>query len=168
MVIEDESILTTEEEEYIKNTILSDSTPFWWIKESILGEGKPLFIHILIHRETQQIVSEHANFFQKIAKRFATRHKIPCNVFLRGAINLTYPQSGKSAVHIDHNFPHYQFLLHLNKADGGSTLILDSKGQVIKTISPKQFKGFGFKGGLPHCMTFPNTGRRVLAVLTFL
>ena len=168
MVIEDESILTTEEEEYIKNTILSDSTPFWWIKESILGEGKPLFIHILIHRETQQIVSEHANFFQKIAKRFATRHKIPCNVFLRGSINLTYPQSGKSAVHIDHNFPHYQFLLHLNKADGGSTLILDSKGQVIKTISPKQFKGFGFKGGVPHCMTFPKKGRRVLAVLTFL
>ena len=168
MVIEDESILTTEEEEYIKNTILSDSTPFWWIKESILGEGKPLFIHILIHRETQQIVSEYANFFQKIAKRFATRYKIPCNVFLRGSINLTYPQSGKSAVHIDHNFPHYQFLLHLNKADGGSTLILDSKGQVIKTISPKQFKGFGFKGGLPHCMTFPNTGRRVVAVLTFL
>ena len=168
MVIEDESILTTEEKEYIKNIILNDRTPFCWIKESILGEGKPCFIHVLIHRETQQIVSGYTNFFQKIAKRFATRYKIPCNVFLRGCINLTYPQSGRSAVHIDHSFPHYQFLLHLNKSNGGSTLILDSKKKVIKTISPKQFKGFGFKGGVPHCMTFPKKGRRVLAVLTFL
>ena len=169
MVIEDENLLTTEEKEYIENTVLSGDTPFWWIKESVIGEGKPIFVHILIHRESQQILSaEYAAFFQKLAQRFATRYKIPCNVFLRGSLNLTYPQSGRSAVHVDHNFPHYQFLLHLNKADGGSTLILDSKGQVIKTISPKQFKGFGFKGGLPHCMTFPNTGRRVVAVLTFL
>ena len=168
MVIEDESILTAEEKEYIKDKILSDSTPYCWIKESVRGEGKPCFIHPLIHRGNQQIVSGYANFFQKIAQRFATRYKIPCNVFLRGCINLTYPQSGRSAPHVDHPFPHYQFLLHLNKSDGGSTLILDSKKEVIKTISPKQFKGFGFKGGVPHCMTFPKKGRRVLAVLTFL
>ena len=168
MVIEDESILTTEEKEYIKNIILSERIPFYWVEESVLDEGRPWLMHLLIHKETQQIVSEHADFFKKITKRFANRHKIPCNVFLRGCINLTYPQSGRSIPHVDHSFPHYQFLLHLNKSNGGSTFILDSKKKVIKTIKPKQFKGFGFKGGMFHCMTFPKSGRRVLAVLTFL
>ena len=93
---------------------------------------------------------------------------IPCNVFFRGCINLTYPQSGRSEPHIDHSFPHHHFLLHLNKSAGGDTIILDSKKKIIKTIEPKQFKGLGFKGGLPHCMTFPKSGRRVVAVLTFL
>jgi len=170
MVIEDESILIPEEKEYINNIILDKRTPFFWLKESVPGKGEPCFTHTLIHRDTQQIVSEYANFFKKIAKRFADRYKIPCNVFLRGCINLTYPQpqSGRSAAHVDHPFPHYQFLLHLNKSKGGSTFILDSKKKIIKTIEPKQFKGFGFKGGLSHCMTFPKSGRRVLAVLTFL
>ena len=168
MVIEDESILTTEEKKYIKNIILSDRIPFCWIKENIPGEGKPCFTHVLIHRDTQQIVSDHADFFKKITKRFADRHKIPCNVFLRGCINFTYSQSGRSRPHVDHSFPHYQFLLHLNQSDGGSTFILDSNKKVIKTIKPKQFKGFGFKGGMLHCNTFPKSGRRVLAVLTFI
>jgi len=168
MVIEDESILTIGEKDYIKNIILGESTPFYWMKESVIGKEEPCLIHILIHRKTQQIVSPHANFFKKIAQRFADRYKIPCNVFLRGCINLSYPNSGRSTAHVDHPFPHYQFLLHLNKSNRGSTLILDSKKKVIKTIEPKQFKGFGFKGGLSHCMTFPKSGRRVVAVLTFL
>ena len=169
MVIEDESILIPEEKDYIKNVILGENIPFYWMKESVAGEfGEPCFTHTLIHRDTQEIHSEHADFFKKITKRFANRHKIPCNVFLRGCINLTYPQSGRSMPHVDHSFPHYQFLLHLNKSNGGSTFILDSKKKVIKTIRPKQFKGFGFKGGMFHCMTFPESGRRVLAVLTFL
>ena len=171
MVIEDESILIPEEKDYIKNIILGENIPFYWMKESVAGEfGEPCFTHTLIHRDTQEIHSEHADFFKKIARRFADRHKIPCNVFLRGCINLTCPQPQlrKSTAHVDHDFPHYQFLLHLNKSNGGSTLILDSKKKIIKTIEPKQFKGLGFKGGLPHCMTFPKSGRRVVAVLTFL
>ena len=168
MVIEDESILTIGEKEYIKNIILGENIPFYWMKESVVGKGEPCLTHTLINRKTQQIVSPQSNFFKKIVKRFADRYKIPCNVFLRGCINLSYPNSGRSGVHVDHPFPHYQFLLHLNKSNGGSTLILDSKKKIIKTIEPKQFKGFGFKGGLPHCMTFPKSGRRVVAVLTFL
>ena len=170
MVIEDESILIPDEKEYIKNVILGENIPFYWTEESVVGKKEPCLMHTLIHRDTQQIVSEHANFFKKIAKRFADRHKIPCNVFLRGCINFTYPQpqSGRSAAHVDHPFPHYQFLLHLNKSKGGSTFILDSKKKIIKTIEPKQFKGFGFKGGLSHCMTFPKSGRRVVSVFTFL
>ena len=171
MVIEDESILFPEEKDYIKNVILGENIPFYCMKESVAGEfGEPCFTHTLIHRDTQEIHSEHADFFKKIAKRFADRHKIPCNVFLRGCINFIYsqPQSGRSRPHVDHSFPHYQFLLHLNQSDGGSTFILDSNKKVIKTIKPKQFKGFGFKGGMLHCNTFPKSGRRVLAVLTFI
>jgi len=167
MVIEDEDILTEQEKKHITNTVLSEHTPFYWLEESIKGEGKPWLFHGLIIRDTQKIVSPHANFFITIVKRFAHRHKIPCNVFFRGCINLTYPQAGRSAPHVDHDFPHYQFLMHLNQSDGGSTFILNSKNKVIKTIKPKQFKAFGFKGGPLHCMDFPKTGRRVLVVLTF-
>jgi len=167
MIIEDKNILITKEKEYIKNIILGEKTPFYWVKETVIGKGEPCLVHGLIHRKTQKIVSPHADFFKKITKRFANRYKIPCNIFLRGCINLTFPQPGRSAAHIDHPFPHYQFLLHLNESNGGTTLILDSKKKVIKTIRPQQFKGFGFKGGPFHCMTFPKSGRRVIAVLTF-
>jgi len=166
-IIEDKNILTPKEKEYIENIILGEKLPFYWVKETIHGKGEPCLVHGLIHRKTQQIVSSHADFFKKITKRFADRHKIPCNIFLRGCINLTFPHPERSTPHIDHPFPHYQFLLHLNKSNGGATLILDSKKKVIKTIRPQQFKGFGFKGGPPHCMVFPKSGRRVIAVLTF-
>ena len=135
-MIEDESILTAEEKEYIKDKVLSDSTTYCWIKESVRGEGKPCFIHPLIHRGNQQIVSEYANFFQIIAQGFATGYKIPCNVFLRVCINLTYPQSGRSAPHVDHPYPHYQFLLHLNKSDGWIDTYFRFKGKSNKNNQP--------------------------------
>ena len=86
MVIEDESILTTEEKEYIKNIILGERTPFYWVKESVLGEGRPWLMHLLIHKETQQIVSPHAKFFKKIAQRFAHLIKSRAMYFLEDVL----------------------------------------------------------------------------------
>lgn len=168
VVIKDENIFNIEEKEHIKDKILGNNISFYWQANTVGNDNKSWFSHQLINRDNQQILSEHADFFKKIVKRFADRHKIPCNVFIRGCINLTYPQPGESTPHVDHSFPHYQIILHLNQSDGGSTILLTSDNKIMETIEPKQFKAFCFKGDFLHYITYPKSGRRVVAVLTFI
>ena len=168
MIIEDQSIITHSEKQFINTVILGGTIPFYWSKSQDHRDNKPFLYHTLIHRETQQIHSEHANFFKEIVKRFTTKHKLSCNVFLRGGINLTFPREGKGHTHWDHTFPHQQVIIYLNQSEGGSTTILSEKNKILKTIEPKQFKVISFNGKYPHYQTYPKKGRRMIAVVTFI
>jgi len=168
MIIEDQNIITPEEKRFIKSVILGGDLPFYWSPFQGPQDVKPFLYHTLIHRDTQQIHSPHTEFFKTIVKRFATKHKISCNVFLRGCINLTFPTEGKGIPHQDHTFPHSQAIIYLNQSKGGPTVILSEKNKILKTIDPLQFKIISFKGKYPHYHLYPKKGRRVTAVLTFI
>ena len=168
MITEDQNIITPEEKRFIKSVILGGDLPFYWASSQGSQDTKPFLYHTLIHRNTQQIHSQYAEFFKTIVKRFATKHKISCNVFLRGCINLTFPTEGKGPIHQDHKFPHSQAIIYLNQSKGASTVILSEKNKILKTIDPLQFKIISFKGKYPHYHLYPKKGRRVTAVLTFI
>ena len=167
MIIEDESIITHEEKQFIKSVILGGDIPFYWSPYQYPKDTKPFLYHTLVHRETQHVHSEHAEFFKAIIKRFAAKHKVSCNVFLRGCINLTFFMEDKGTPHQDHTFPHHQAIIYLNQSKGGSTIILSEKNKILKTIEPSQFKIIGFDGKYPHYQLYPKEGRRMVAVLTF-
>ena len=168
MIIEDQNIIIDEEKRFIKSVILGGALPFYWAPCQGHQDTKPFLYHTLIHRDTQQIHSQHADFFKTIVKRFATKHKMSCNVFLRGCINLTFPTEGKGPIHQDHKFPHSQIIIFLNQSQGGSTVILSEKNKILKTIEPLQFKIISFEGKYPHYQFFPKKGRRMVAALTFI
>ena len=168
MIIEDESIFDALEKEYINSIILGEDTSFFWSPNQTTDDGKPLLYHTLIHRDTHQIHSAHAAFFKELATKFIKKHKLDFRVFLRGSINLTFPMKGKGTPHRDHDFSHQQIIMYLNKSKGGSTVILSDKQKIIKTIEPKQFKMVSFDGSYLHYQNYPNEGRRVTAVITFI
>ena len=168
MIIEDESIFDALEKEYINSIILGEDTSFFWSPNQTTDDGKPLLYHTLIHRNTHQIHSAFAAFFTELATKFIKKHKLDFRVFLRGSINLTFPMKGKGTPHKDHKVPHQQIIMYLNKSKGGSTAILSDKRKIIKTIEPKQFKMVSFDGNYLHYQNYPNEGRRVTAVITFI
>ena len=168
MIIEDESILNENDKQYIETVVLGEHISFFWAENQAENDSKPYLYHTLIHRKTQQIHSDYANFFKDLVKKFAIKHKLECRVFLRGCINLSFPMKGKGTPHRDHTFPHRQVIIYLNKSKGGSTVILSDKHKILKTIAPKQFKMISFDGKYPHYQNYPKDGRRVVAVLTFI
>ena len=168
MIIEDESIFSTMEKQYINSVILGEDISFFWSHNQAKDDGKPHLYHTLIHRDSQQIHSSYAAFFKELTTKFIKKHKLDFRVFLRGCINLTFPMKGKGTPHRDHDFPHQQIIMYLNKSKGGSTAILSDKHKIIKTIEPKQFKMVSFDGNYLHYQNYPVEGRRVVAVLTFI
>ena len=174
MIIEDESIITDEEKEFIKSVILGGDIPFYWSPSQYPNDNKPFLYHTLIHRKTQRIHSEHAEFFKTIVKRFATKHKISCNVFIRGCINFYFPMEDNATPHQDHIFPYSHAIIYLNQSKGGATVILSDgiptsiDNKILKTVEPVQFKILGFNGKYPHYPLYPKEGRRMIAVLTFI
>ena len=168
MIIEDESIFSTMEKQYINSVILGEDISFFWSHKQDKDDGKPHLYHTLIHRDSQQIHSSYAAFFKELTTKFIKKHKLDFRVFLRGCINLTFPMKGKGTPHQDHDFPHQQIIMYLNKSKGGSTAILSDKRKIIKTIEPKQFKMVSFDGNYLHYQNYPVEGRRVVAVLTFI
>ena len=168
MIIEDESIFKAKEKQYIDSVILGGDIAFFWSPNQVKNDGKPFLYHTLIHRDTHQIHSHHAAFFTELATKFIKKHKLNFRGFSRGSINLTFPIKEKGTPHRDHDFSHQQIIMYLNKSKGGSTVILSDKQKIIKTIEPKQFKMVSFDGSYLHYQNYPNKGRRVAAVITFI
>jgi len=166
MIIEDENILNDKDKKFITEELLGNKVPFYWHRSQAHKDNKPFLGHILINRETQQIHSEYAEFFKDVTRRFCKKHNLPCNVFLRGNINLTFPIEGRGTLHRDHSFSYYQIIIYLNQSEGGSTVIVADKA--TKTIEPRQFKIIGFDGDFLHYQTYPKSGRRLIAVMTFI
>ena len=168
MIIEDESIFSTMEKQYINSVILGEDISFFWSHKQDKDDGKPHLYHTLIHRDSQQIHSSYAAFFKELTTKFIKKHKLDFRVFLGGYINLTFPMKGKGTPHCAHDFPHQQIIMYLNKSKGGSTAILSDKRKIIKTIQPKQFKMVSFDGNYLHYQNYPNEGRRVTVAITFI
>ena len=134
MIIEDESILNENDKQYIETVVLGEHISFFWAENQAENDSKPYLYHTLIHRKTQQIHSDYANFFKDLVKKFAIKHKLECRVFLRGCINLSFPMKGKGTPHRDHTFPHRQVIIYLNNSHG-NTVIFDKVFDPITKIT---------------------------------
>ena len=110
--------------------------------------------------------SRSAPFFVDIAKRFVKKHKLKINALLRGCINQVVRSTIEhTRSHVDHDFPHHQIIMYLNKSDGDTIIELPNKK--IKRIKPEPFKMVCFKE-YSHYYYFPKkTDRRVVGVITF-
>jgi len=166
-MIEDNDIFTSQEKKHVKEYILGNQFPFYWVPCQTIDppDHKGFFLHNLIQRDTLNIVSREAVFFINIAQRFIEKHKLSCKRFFRAALNLTYPIPGHSVPHKDHSFPHFQIIMYLNNTTASTVLL--KKGKKFKEFMPKQFKIICFPGHYTHYQNYPKRGRRVVGVFTF-
>ena len=177
----DTKIFTRAEKKFVKEYILGGNFPWYWHPFSTEWDNVPFMAHILVGRTENRTPEEplynsrNAPFFVDIVKRFAKKHKLKVNEILRGCLNQVVPKSfiPKGATHtlehtkshVDHDFPHHQIIMYLNKSDGDTIIELPNKK--IKRIKPEPFKMVCFKE-YSHYYYFPKkTDRRVVGVITF-
>lgn len=97
----------------------------------------------------------------KVMTEILEHNKYNFNSILRLAVNCVHPEKvvTSSFAHVDHYFPHKNFIIYLTSA-GGSTFV---EG---KEYSPKEDDAIVFSG--EHYMKTPEHNRRVILVATMI
>jgi hypothetical protein len=171
---ESNNFLTKENINFIENTILSTSFPYYKTTESVIGDNNGFLFHCLLDRPENRPHKDHINspeYFLEtldICKSFFKKFKIKYKEILRMSINYTFNNGfEKCQIHVDHKYPHKQILIYLNKADIISkTIILNKNNSVLKEVIPKKYKGICFDNR-PHYHFYPKQGERIVLVATF-
>jgi hypothetical protein len=104
----------------------------------------------------------------KIFRRFCEENNIPYSKILRAALNVSHHSTYKyGAIHVDHKFPHYNFLMYLNDFTDGNTYIFDDNLDLLEEVIPEKNKVVVFDGK-KHAQGFcaPNE-KRIVLVVTF-
>lgn len=169
--------LTKDELNFVDDILLGTSFPWFHQKRSIPKNKKfsnqsyPFFSHNLMLRAQSKdnqpgiINSEYFNHFYEIFKRNCPSF----NYLLRMSLNLTfYSDNEYGDIHVDHNFPHKNMIIYLNKFSNGSTFLFDNNYKVIEEIKGDYNTGCIFPGSL-HAQGFCNTNQsRLILITTFI
>ena len=136
------------EQEFIKNYVLGPNFQWYWqdrqtindeetVKTS-LPEGLraytdfyngPFLSHVLLRRQEEEDnpikdFSTHFEFFIEIFHRFTKEHSIKYKKLYRANLNLTwYNGTQHTAPHLDHNWPHRNFIMYLTTCEQGQTIV---------------------------------------------
>ncbi len=156
----------------LKSAILSEQFPWFYrgnttpVEENVTGHRNVnQYCHSFIARPEKFGFSKHDSSMHKLAVNVVREILLENNIrnnsyfILRLATNCTYPSEGiqLSTPHVDHLFPHLNFLTYLNGA-GGSTFIGDVEHEPIEDQS------ILFSG--EHYMQLPKKERRIVLVGT--
>jgi hypothetical protein len=184
-------IFTAQEQSAIDQEILGNDFPWFYQAETtrIFPQGDLVGIpdpwsyhylsHTLVHRSGtgmgQDLVgtvnSKHWMFFQSIFLRTLDTQGIKIDKILRASLNCSFDNNMSwGRPHVDHNFPHQNFIAYLNHFNEGSTYLfesLDPNSQQVAVIPGQQGSAAVFSG-VPHSQGFCKAGeRRVVLVVTF-
>jgi hypothetical protein len=177
----------------LESLVFSEEFPFTFIPGGTTGKEYPGLAHILVDRienvdkykdQQERIRSPYwESHFGEVFYEFTKQNKIVVTRVTRAAVNLTFHQVGDQpygGIHIDHYFPHYNFIYCINSFDGGETYIFDrdaEDGDPNKLPSPQPIKetvkhskdgAVCFDGNTYHAGGFPAVNHwRCMFVVTF-
>ena len=155
----------------LKKIILGDHFPWFYsttttFVDNVTGHCNiPQYSHSFIGRPEVFGFSKHDSGIYETAvdvvREILTENNIPTHSYfiLRLATNCTYPCEGiqLSMPHVDHQFPHKNFIIYLTSA-GGSTFV---EGKEHKPIEDQSML---FSG--EHYIQLPKKERRIVLVAT--
>ncbi len=160
-----DNVLDKKETEFLCNTFLNNTTPYYLNKGQTDNDIRFHFTHVLQNRDTEKIMSKYYYDVLTIINNICKKTKTKLNKTLRACVNLTFPYTpSQGAIHLDHSFDHKQFIICLT--NGGATLFFNKKDKVIKKIKYEMDKGVIFDK-TPHYHVFPRKGARLVLVATF-
>lgn len=128
--------------------------------------------HIIMMRPETQIRgtqnSPHMPAAEELFLRICGDNYVTVEMIHRIAFNLTFADpSPHGDIHLDHLFPHKNFLLYLNEFDGGDTYLFNENAQITETIKQQENKFVFFDGDL-HAQGFCKPQQhRIIMVVTF-
>ena len=88
-----------------------------------------------------------------IIYKFCKENGYDIKIFYRMAVNCFCHYTAEPAIHDDHAFPHYVFLMYLNDFDEGYTSLYDENDVLIQKIVPSKYKAVIYTG--PHKAGYP-------------
>jgi len=168
MLIENKLFTNFQQQKFL-NYVMSPEFP-WYYTTS--GTGVMIFAHTLLSRNriypyNGDLVSNHWEKAEDIFLSFCEQNKINVKSIYRACFNLTIAQNIEySNIHVDHHWPHHNFILYLNDCTG-NTLLFDDEENVVKEVSPEVNKVFIFEKQ-KHSNRFCLPGEaRIILVITF-
>ena len=149
--------------------ILGPEFPFYY---GMTTKNYNTFIHGILIRsgsDSEGIpASDKAEYWvRRIFDKFCIQNNITYNKLLRACVySTTYNTGLHGDVHVDHSFPHYNFILYVNDDYTNGETYIYFENDLVK-IKPEKYKAIVFNG-VPHAQGFCGVGeRRVVLVITF-
>jgi hypothetical protein len=186
--------LTSREREFIEKYVLGPHFPWFWqdqqtfkddenipqeIKEYIKCYNGPFLSHTLLHRlEDENVkhterpakdISTHFEFFLEIFHRFMFENNLKYSKIFRANLNLTWSCGNlHSAPHLDHTWPHKNFIMYLTTCDKGHTIIWPDDFSTSYMIPCEKYTAVTFSQ-LWHAQRYPMLGsKRIVLVITYI
>jgi hypothetical protein len=163
----------------LKQFISSSNFPWFWNESSVYKtlydknkyENIGFYSHMFLSRPSDfgiyypKANSEYAEIVNAVFLEIMEENEISPKVIYRMNANCVHPiKSNKLSVpHVDHEFPHKNFLIYLNNSDG-ETIVFDGDNQSSNKLIEDDviiFEGL-------HCMKPPKNNRRIVLVITYL
>ena len=172
--------LTKENNEFITNTLLGNSFPYYLSDQDVRHQSDPsnpsfkIFCHTVLQREEYRSPNEYWNSKYKnqtlsILDNFFKKAGFKKVKLFRIAYNYTFNIGIKqSTVHVDHQHDHFQVVIYLSDTldKDTPTILVDKDNKVLEKSYPEKGKGVLFKK-IPHYHVFPKEGARLVLVATF-
>jgi len=186
-------MVTARECEFIEQYVLGPHFPWFWqdrqtfndeegipdeLKAYIKCYNGPFLSHTLLHRvEDENVkhtgrppkdISTHFEFFLEIFHRFMANNNLTYSNIFRANLNLTWHSSHlHSAPHLDHHWPHKNFIMYLTTCDQGQTIIWPDNFLTSYMIPCKKYTAVTFNQHW-HAQRYPAQGsKRVVLVITY-
>ena len=144
MVLIKEGYIKKEDIEYLHKMVVTNNMFPWYVLPRPVSDNYPCMSHVLLPRYDYanntgfKINSDLYEPMLHIIEGICKKHKIKIKRILRAQFNLTWKFKGKySTPHFDHDFPHKNIIIYLNKFTKGSTYLFKEKYNDIITIFAK-------------------------------
>lgn len=175
--------VTTHERNHIETHVMSAWFPWYRAPEQTLNPpdprvqgvaiNAPFFCHILMRRSEEQgvsgeIASTNYEFFETIFQRWCRANDIKINTIYRACLNLvTYAPGEHSVPHVDHDWPHNNWIMYLNDLECVSTILFDDDMNPVESIDARAYTCVAFSQQ-QHAHQYPRgTDHRFVLVFTW-
>jgi hypothetical protein len=149
------------------------------LREYVEFYNGPFLSHTLLYRNEDENIT-HLNcepnaidpyfeFFLEIFNRFMTENNIKYSKIFRANLNLNWYNGPKHTTpHVDHEWPHSNFIMYLDSCEGGQTIIWPDDFSTSYMVPCIAYTAVTFKKHW-HAHRYPAPGsRRIVFVVTYI
>jgi hypothetical protein len=182
------------QKDFIDNFIMGPHFPWFYQNQQTFGDEEsipvqikpylqhhngPFLSHTLLYRTEDETIkhterpakeiSSHFEFFLEIFHRFMTENQLHYTNIFRANLNLTWHCSQyHSSPHLDHTWPHKNFILYLTDSRQGHTIIWPDDFSASYMIPCVKFTATTFDQHW-HAQKYPEQNiKRVVLVITYI
>lgn len=117
-----------------------------------------------------QINSEHWPFFVTVFDQWARSNRIAVTKIYRASVNLVHhavPGALYTVPHLDHQYPHWNWIWYLDSVEGAETLVFDEQGEITAEYPCRRNWCLSFAGEEHSHRLPPDQQIRRIAVITY-